>query len=107
LLNVLAINGCLVTIDAMGCQRDIAARIIDKGADYLLAVKGNQGCLQEDAERTVRFTKPASEWTEDDFGHGRIEQRKCTLYNDLSFINNAAAWKNLNAIVKIIAKQHL
>jgi predicted transposase YbfD/YdcC len=69
LLNVLAINGCLVTIDAMGCQRDIAAVIIEKGADYLLAVKGNQGSLQEDAERTVRFTKPVSEWTEDDFGH--------------------------------------
>jgi predicted transposase YbfD/YdcC len=83
LLNVLAINGCLVTIDAMGCQRDIAAGIIEKGADYLLAVKGNQGSLQEDAERTVRFTKLVSEWIEDDFGYGRIEQRKCTLYNDL------------------------
>ena len=101
LLNVLALKGCLVTIDAMGCQRDIAAKIIEKEADYLLAVKGNQGSLEEDVERTVRFVKPASEWIEDDFGHGRIEQRKCTLYNDLSFIGNADAWKNLSAVVKI------
>jgi predicted transposase YbfD/YdcC len=101
LLNVLAIKGCLVTLDAMGCQREIAAQIIEKGADYLLAVKGNQGCLEEDAERTVRFAKPSDEWVEDDFGHGRIEQRKCTLYTDLSFIDNAKAWKNLYAIVRI------
>jgi len=107
LLNVLVLKGCLVTIDAMGCQREIATQIIDKGADYLLAVKGNQGCLEEDAERTVRFTKPVSEWIEDDFGHGRIEQRKCTLYNDLSFIDNASAWKNLTAIVKIEATRYI
>jgi predicted transposase YbfD/YdcC len=106
LLNVLALKGCLVTIDAMGCQREIAAQIIAKEADYLLAVKGNQGCLEEDAERTVRFTKPVSEWTEDDFGHGRIEQRKCMLYNDLSSIDNASAWKNLTAIVRIEATRY-
>jgi predicted transposase YbfD/YdcC len=106
LLNVLVIKGCLVTIDAMGCQREIAGKIIEKEADYLLAVKGNQGCLEEDVERTVRFTKPASEWIEEDFGHGRIEQRKCTLYPDLSFIDNAAAWENLTAIVKIEATRY-
>jgi predicted transposase YbfD/YdcC len=103
LLNVLSLNGCFVSIDAMGCQRDIAAQIIEKGADYLLAVKGNQESLEEDAQRTIRFTKPLSEWTEDDFGHGRIEQRKCTIYDDLSFIDNAWAWENLSAIVKIEA----
>jgi predicted transposase YbfD/YdcC len=107
LLDVLALKGCLVTIDAMGCQRHIASKIIEKGADYLLAVKGNQGCLEEDAERTVRFTKPASEWVEEDFGHGRIEERKCTIYNDLSFIDNASAWKNLSAIVKIESKRYI
>ncbi|OAV64296.1 Transposase [Bacteroidales bacterium Barb6] len=100
LLDVLVLKGCLVTMDAMGCQRDIAARITEKGADYLLAVKGNQGCLEEDAERTIRFTKPTSEWMEEDFGHGRVEQRKCTLYTDLSFVDHAEAWKNPSAIVK-------
>ncbi len=47
LLELLEISGCLVTIDAMGCQRDIASKIVDKDADYLLAVKGNQGKLHE------------------------------------------------------------
>ncbi|KAA6306156.1 hypothetical protein EZS27_042188, partial [termite gut metagenome] len=106
LLNVLTLKGCLVTIDAMGCQRDIASSIIEKEANYLLAVKGNQGCLREDVERTIRFAKPTSEWIEDDFGPGRIEQRKCTLYNDLSFIDNASAWKKLTAIVKIEATRY-
>ncbi|KAA6309566.1 hypothetical protein EZS27_038966, partial [termite gut metagenome] len=106
LLEVLAIKGCLVTIDAMGCQREIAAKIVDKGGDYLLSVKGNQGCLEEDAERTIRFAKPTSEWVEDDFGHGRIEQRKCILYTDLSFIDKSEAWKNLTAIVKIEATRY-
>jgi predicted transposase YbfD/YdcC len=106
LLDVLAIQGCLVTIDAMGCQRDIAAKIREKGADYILAVKGNQGRLEEDAELTIRLTKPETEWVENDFGHDRIEQRKCTLYTNLSFIDNTAAWKDLNAIVKIEATRY-
>ena len=107
LLEVLAVKGCLITIDAMGCQRDIARKIIEKEADYLLAVKGNQGSLQEDIERTIRFSKPVSQWEEDDFGHGRIEHRKCHLYRDLSFIENAASWKNLKGIVKIEATRYI
>jgi predicted transposase YbfD/YdcC len=107
LLDVLVVKGCLVTIDAMGCQREISAKIIEKGGDYLLAVKGNQGCLEADAARTVRFAKPSSEWIEEDFGHGRIEQRKCTLYHDLSFIDNVEAWKDLSAIVKMEATRYI
>lgn len=106
LLEVLALHGCIVTIDAMGCQREIAAKIREKGADYILAVKGNQGCLEEDVKLTVRLTKPESEWVEDSFGHGRIEQRKCTLYNNLSSVGNAEAWKDLHAVVKIEATRY-
>ena len=101
LLNVLEIKGCIVTIDAMGCQRDIAKKIIEKGADYILAVKGNQGCLEEDIKRTIRFSKPTSEWEEEDFGHGRIETRKCFVYTDLSFIDKVLDWENLNGLIKI------
>jgi predicted transposase YbfD/YdcC len=64
LLNVLVLNGCLFTIDAMDCQWEIDAQIIEKRADYPFAVKGNQDYLEEDVEQTVRFTKPSSEWTE-------------------------------------------
>jgi predicted transposase YbfD/YdcC len=81
-LDVLALKGSPVTMDAMGCQRNIAFKIIEKEVGYLLAVKGNQGCLEEDAERTVRLSKPALERVEEDFGHGRIEERKCTLYRE-------------------------
>lgn len=100
LLDVLVLKGCLVAMDATGCRRDIAARITEKGADCLLAVKDNRGCLEEDAERTVRFTRPTSEWIEEDSGHGRIERRKCTLHTDLSFVDRAEAWKNPSATVK-------
>ena len=51
LLDMLAIEGAIVTIDALGCQRDIAQKVMDKKADYVLALKGNQGSLREDVER--------------------------------------------------------
>ncbi|MDR2138643.1 MAG: ISAs1 family transposase [Tannerella sp.] len=86
LLEILALQGCIVTIDATGCQKEIASKIVSRGADYILAVKGNQGNLEADMERTVRFCRPAEEWVEEDFGHGRIESRKCSLYRDISFI---------------------
>ena len=57
LLDMLAIEGAIVTIDAMGCQRDIAQKIIDKKADYVLALKGNQGTLREDVELFVAEQK--------------------------------------------------
>lgn len=107
LLELLVLKGCFVTIDAMGCQKEIAKKIVEKEADYILAFKGNQGSLEEDAERTIRFIKPSDEWTEEDFGHGRIETLKCSLYTDLSFIEQASAWHRLNAIVKIEASRYI
>jgi predicted transposase YbfD/YdcC len=107
LLDVLVLKGCLVTIDAMGCQRDIAEKIISKEADYILAVKGNQGILEENIEDTVRFTPSSSDWKEEDFGHGRIESRHCFLYKDLSFIENVQRWKSLGAVVKIESTRYI
>jgi len=57
LLDMLAIEGAIVTIDAMGCQRDIAQKIVEKKADYVLALKGNQGTLRDDVERFVAEQK--------------------------------------------------
>src|ERR1700733_10109630 len=57
LLDMLAIEGAIVTIDAMGCQRDIAQKIVDKKADYVLALKGNQGSLRGDVEVFVAEQK--------------------------------------------------
>lgn len=107
LLEVLILKGCFVTIDAMGCQKEIAKKIVEKEADYILAVKGNQGCLEKDVEHTARFVEPSDEWIEEDFGHGRIESRKCTLYNDLSMIDKAGEWCKLQAVVKIEASRYI
>jgi hypothetical protein len=101
LLEVPALQGCTVTPDAMGCQKEIAEKIIKKGADCIPAVKGNQECLEEDVKLTERFCFPTGEWVDEDFGHGRIENRKCSLYKDLTFIENAAEWKELKTVIKI------
>jgi predicted transposase YbfD/YdcC len=91
----------------MGCQGETAEKTVSREAGYILAVKGHQGTLEEDIERTVRFTKPDSDWQEDDFGHGRIESRHSFLYKDLSFIENAGQWKSLSAAVKIESARYI
>ncbi len=107
LLDVLAIQGCIVTIDAMGCQTSIAEKIIDRGADYILAVKGNQGALEEGVRDTVRFETPDSLWEDTDFGHGRVETRKCSVYTDFSHIENPQKWKALKCIIQIEATRFI
>ena len=82
LLDLLAIAGAIVSIDAMGCQRDIAKKIIDNKADYVLALKGNQSSLREDVEVLVAEQKAngfkdteISRHETVDGDHGRIETR--------------------------------
>src|SRR5205807_10160981 len=89
LLEMLAIEGAIVTVDAMGCQRDIAQRILDKKADYVLALKGNQGSLREDVGIFVAEQKAqgfadteVSQDTTIDGDHGRIETRTTTVIHD-------------------------
>lgn len=101
LLEILAIKGCIVTIDAMGCQTEIAEKIINNGAEYVLAVKGNQGSLEQGVEDTLKFCKPADIYEDVDVGHGRIETRICKVFTDLSHIENADKWKKLNCVVAI------
>jgi hypothetical protein len=77
LLDMLDINDAIVSIDAMGTQRAIAARIVEKGAEYVLALKGNQTSLHEDAR--LYFADPATcaPRMMTDGGHGRVEERSC------------------------------
>ena len=86
LLEVLSLSGCIVTIDAMGCQRAIAEAITDQGADYVLALKGNQGELRADTEALFdRVRGPEDEFESAAVsthksvtgGHGRVETRRC------------------------------
>lgn len=101
LLKLIAIEGCTITIDAMGCQTDIATAIIEKEANYILAVKGNQGTLEQAILDTVRLEKPDTVGIEEDFGHGRIEKRTCYAYSVLSHVENPERWKDLRTIIKI------
>jgi len=106
LLEMMAIEGAIVTIDAMGCQRDIAQKIIDKKADYVLALKGNQGSLREDVELFVaeqkaagfKDTKISRDQTVDG-DHGRIETRTTTVIHDVAWLQERHDWPGLKAVV--------
>ena len=106
LLDMLAIEGAIVTIDAMGCQRDIAQRVIDKKADYVLALKGNQGSLREDVELFAAEQK-ANEFKDTtisraetvDADHGRIETRTTTVIHDVAWLQERHAWPALKAVI--------
>jgi predicted transposase YbfD/YdcC len=108
LLKLLDLAGCLVTIDAAGTQKKIAGDIIDAGADYVLALKGNQGNLKEEvSEAFDRFgAKKVAEVNKSiQLGHGRIEERICyaVLAKDYLSPDELAKWKGLETIVKIEA----
>ena len=107
LLELLVLKGCIVTIDAMGCQKDIAAKIIDKEANYLLALKGNQGNLLEQVEDSFRFLPVADFDEQVDTGHGRVETRCCSLISDLSMIEAKQEWPCLNCLVKIESQRYI
>jgi len=79
LLNMLELKGALVSMDAMGCQRAIAAKIIEKKADYLLSVKGNQPELLEELQTTFPMAKSEQMHQQTEKDHGRIEERICTV----------------------------
>lgn len=79
LLSLLDVKGCIVPIDAMGCQKNIASKIVKQGAGYILVVKGNQPLLEEDIRDTIRFNKPVSFDVDVDCGHGRIQSGECSV----------------------------
>ena len=101
LLDMLELEGAIVTIDAMGCQRAIAEKIVDHGADYVLAVKENQGHLLDDIKEAFTQTPTATSHTTTEKGHGRIEQRKCSVITDMDWISKADNWYKLNTIISI------
>ena len=108
LLDMMAIEGAVITIDAMGCQRDIAARIITKKADYILALKGNQGTLCEDVKlfATEQKTKGFADTTISthqtvDADHGRIETRKYTAIHDLAWLQARHKWPGLKGVLMV------
>jgi len=106
LLNALELAGAVVTIDAMGCQREIAQLIVEKKADYVLAVKDNQGLLAEQVRDSFLLLNADAVAEEVDCGHGRVEQRKCFVIADLSLIEKAAEWASLQGLVRIQSERY-
>jgi predicted transposase YbfD/YdcC len=108
LLEMLEVGGCIVTIDAMGCQTEIAAKIVEKEADYVLAVKGNQVSLYEDLvqyfdwalEDRFKQTSYTTEQTVDG-SHGRVEVRHYYATDDIEWLRRKAEWKGLQTIAMV------
>lgn len=101
LLELITVKGCTVTIDAMGCQQEIARKIIDRGASYILAVKENQKQLHQDIVDEFKFGKNIQFDISEHLDHGRIETRKCSVITDFKFIENTQEWTGIKSIIKI------
>ncbi len=101
LLDLLALEGAIVTIDAMGCQTAIAEKIIEKGANYILAVKDNQKFLHDDIKDAFAQTPDVMVQTTLEKAHGRIEERTCKVITDMDWISKNENWKNLQSIISI------
>lgn len=112
LLDLLELHGCVVTIDAIGTQRAIAEQIIDAGADYVLALKGNQGTLHEDAklffqdiETDKRTQQSADYFKTVDTDHGRIETREYWATEDIGWLAQKDDWSGLKSLCMVTAKR--
>lgn len=117
LLRVLALDGCIVTTDALGCQTEIATAIVAQGGDYLLAVKENQKLLYQDLHDLFQEAQ-AVEFRETVFdfartvskGHGRLEIRRCWTIADpdfLDYIRDGRLWPNLRTLVMIESERRV
>ena len=105
LLEALVVDGCIITIDAMGTQTEIANTIVENNADYILAVKENQKQLFEDVKDEFQFSKNTSIDETVDIGHGRIETRKGTVISEFQFINDTTKWRDLKSVIRIESKR--
>jgi len=120
LLRLLALEGCTVTIDAMGCQTAIAAQVLEQGAEYILALKDNHPTLLErvrlavaDARTAAGTTRAAVGWDAAatlDKGHGRIERRRCWALGDpeyLAYLDPTGAWAGLRSVAMIESERRI
>lgn len=108
LLDMLVVEGAIITIDAMGCQRAIAQKIIEKKADYVFGLKGNQGSLRDDVDLFIAEQK-AKDFADTtisraetiDADNGRIETRTTTVIHDVDWLRKRHGWPGLNAIAMV------
>ena len=86
---MLLLQDCILTIDAMGCQTEIAFKIVEKGAAYILAVKENQKQLYQDIRDEFRFVKDIQTAISENLDHGRIETKKCSVITNFEHFERA------------------
>lgn len=107
LLKRIDVLGNVITIDAMGCQRDICSQIADGGGDYVISLKGNQGMLHEEVR--LFFEDQASSveqsWEEWDKGHGRIEHRVCRATSAITWLQEQHKWPGLKTIAAVYSSR--
>ena len=106
LLKELDITDCVITIDAIGCQKQIAKQIIDQKGHYCLAVKTNQAILYEEIKEYFSYAekeeaKKLSTYETLEKNHGRIEKRKYWISSDIGYLTGKEKWKNLKTIGKV------
>jgi predicted transposase YbfD/YdcC len=111
LLQLLSLRGALVTIDAMGCQKEVATQIRERGGHYLLALKDNHPKLLADVREAVeghveRAARDGGGWlVTEGQGHGRHERRSYTLARDLSAVEDRQSWADLEAVVVVLSER--
>jgi predicted transposase YbfD/YdcC len=105
LLESLEITGKVITIDAMGCQKEIAKTIAEKNGYYVLAVKDNHKELSHEIQNVFKTTSVAHTYTTIEKDHGRIEERSCSVITDLRFVDEAINWAALYCIICVISKR--
>jgi len=105
LLDALLIKGCIVTLDAMGCQKEITKKIVEKGGDYVISLKGNQGTLHDDVRLFLESNKKDEfKKTEHDYfetvekGHGRVETRRYWITDKIEWLEAQKEWSGLKSI---------
>ena len=107
LLKLLDVEEATVTIDAMGCQKEIAEQIVDQGGDYVLALKANQGTLYEDARMYMEdgiargFAGEQDFWETVEKGHGRLETRRVWTTSDVGWLQERHDWPGLGSLTAI------
>lgn len=105
LLDLLMVKGCWITIDAMGCQKEIAGKIKEKEAEYILAVKDNQKHLHDDIQEAFKQGKADGSDIQTNLDHGRIEKRTCRIITDTDWVCNKEDWQGLKTLIEITSER--
>ncbi len=114
LLQILDLEGCIVTIDAIGCQKEIVRQIREKRADYVISLKGNQGLLHEavkdylDWAERIGFKQIIFDYCQTlEKDHGRIERRRCWVTEEIAWLEQKDEWQNLKSVIMVEAEREV